>query len=89
MKYYIGKYENGYCGCDEIVLMLAETEEQADRYMEDGLADYGCSYEGICGDEEIEDEDEYWENVTYYLREATPEEVENEDADAWVDVRNY
>ena len=92
MRYFIGEYSNGYCGCDEVVFMLAETEEQADAYMEEGLADYGYEYEGCCREEEIDDDetnDLYWENVTYSLREATPEEVEDEDADVWIDIRNY
>ena len=89
MKYFIGEYSNGYCGCDEVVLMIAETEEQANRYMEDGLADYGYEYVNCTDFEEDETNDLYWENVIFDVREATPEEVKNEDADAWIDVRIY
>jgi len=88
MKYFIGEYSNGYCGCDEIVLMIADTEEQAEAYMEEGLADYGYEYVDGTDFEDDETGDLYWENVTFSVREATPEEIEREDADAWVDVRN-
>lgn len=77
MVYYIGTYTNGYPQCDEEVLFIAESEAQAIRFMESGLSNYGFEYEN-CVDDYYEDEEEsdYWDNVDYSLREATPEEVE-------------
>ena len=88
MTYFIGKYSNGYCGCDEIVFLIADSYDEADAFMEANLDNYGYEYE-YCADvdeDDEESEDNYWENVTYSLREATPEEVEKEDADEWIVV---
>lgn len=88
MKYFIGKYSNGYCGCSEEVYMLADSEDQADRFMAEGEIEYG--YEAAVNTDFEDDEDNaaYWENVTYGLREATQEEIDEIDADCWIDVRD-
>ena len=88
MKYFIGTYYNGYCGCDLDIYMIADTEEQACKYMEDGLDTYGYDYmvNSDCDDDEADDC--YWENVTFEVREATQEEIDEIDADGWIDIRN-
>lgn len=87
MKYFIGTYDNGYCGCDIDIYMIADTEGQACRFMADGLEAYGYEYKPITDWEDEEADDYYWENVTFEVREATQEEVDAEDADIWVDIR--
>lgn len=87
MAYYVGTYENGYCGCDVEVYIIADSELQAARYMEDGLDTYGYDYKPITDWEDEEADDAYWEGVTYEVREATQEEIDEEDADIWVDIR--
>ena len=88
MKYFIGIYSNGYCGYSEEVYMLADSEDQADRFMAEGEIEYG--YEAVVNTDYEDDEDNaaYWENVTYSLREATQEEIDGIDADYWCDVRD-
>lgn len=85
MAYFIGTFSNGYCGCDEIIPIIADTIEQAEKYMEDRIDIYGCDYEYMTEFEDEEDDEAYWEGVTYEVRKATQEEIEDEyDADGWV-----
>ena len=87
MAYFIGTFSNGYCGCEEIVPIIADTIEQAEKYMEDRIDIYGYEYEYVTEFEEEEDDEAYWEGVTYEVREATQEEIEDEyDADGWVKI---
>lgn len=87
MAYFIGTFSNGYCGCDEIIPIIADTIEQAEKYMEDRVDIYGYDYEYVTEFEEEEDDEAYWEGVTYEVREATQEEIEDEyDADGWVKI---
>lgn len=88
MKYFIGTYSNGYCGCDEEVYIIADSEDQADRFMAEGEINYGYEYAYTTDYEDDEDNAAYWENVTYDLREATQEEIDEVDADCWCDIRN-
>ena len=86
MAYFVGTFSNGYCGCDEVILMIADTIEKAEKYMEDRVYIYGSNYKYMTEFEDDEEDDEaYWEGVTYEVREATQEEIEYEyDADGWV-----
>lgn len=87
MAYFIGTFSNGYCGCEETIPIIADTIEQAEKYMEDRLDIYGYDYEYVTEFEEEEDDEAYWEDVTYEVREATQEEIEDEyDADGWVKI---
>lgn len=87
MAYFIGTFSNGYCSCEEIVPIIADTIEQAEKYMEDRVDIYGYDYEYVTEFEEEEDDEAYWEGVTYEVREATQEEIEDEyDADGWVKI---
>lgn len=87
MAYFIGTFSNGYCGCEEIVPIIADTIEQAEKYMEDRVDIYGYDYEYVTEFEEEEDDEAYWEGVTYEVREATQEEIEDEyDTDGWVKI---
>ena len=88
MKYFIGTYDNGYCGCDLDVYMIADTEGQACKYMADGLDTYGYDYMVNSDYDDDEADDCYWANVTFEVREATQEEIDEIDADGWIDLRN-
>ena len=87
MAYFIGTFSNGYCGCEEIIPIIADTIEQAEKYMEDRIDVYGYDYKYVTEFEDEEDDEAYWEGVTYEVREATQEEIEDEyDADGWVKI---
>lgn len=43
-KYAI-HYSNGYCGCNEVDVVLAESREDAQAYGNEALSDYSSSYE--------------------------------------------
>lgn len=88
MKYFIGTYSNGYCGCDEEVYLIADTEEQVAEYLDQYIDEYG--YDAVMGTDYEDDEDNaaYWAEVTYDIREATQEEISWIDADSWIDIRN-
>ena len=88
MKYFIGEYSNGCSSCKEVVHLIAESYEQADEFMAAGLVDYGCWYEG-CWDEDEAVDGEYWDNVKYSIREASEQEIADEDADIWISARGY
>jgi len=88
MKYFIGTYDNGYCGCDVEVYMIADTEEQACQWMSDGLDTYGYDYMVNADFDDDEVDDCYWANVNFEVREATQEEIDEQDADVWEDIRN-
>lgn len=88
MKYFIGTYSNGYCGCDEEIYIIADSEDQADRFMAEGEMNYGYEAAFATDYEESPEDASYWENVTYDLREATQEEIDEVDADCWCDIRN-
>ena len=88
MKYFIGTYSNGFCGCDLEVYIIADSEEQADIFMAENEANYGYEYAYTTDYEDDPEDASYWENVTYDLREATQEEIDEIDADGWVDIRN-
>ena len=87
MAYFIGTFSNGYCGCEEIIPIIADTIEQAEKYMEDRIDVYGYDYKYVTEFEDEEDDEAYWEGVTYEVREATQEEIEDEyDADGWAKI---
>ena len=88
MKYFIGTYSNGFYGCDLEVYIIADSEEQADIFMAENEANYGYEYVYTTDYEDDPEDASYWENVTYDLREATQEEIDEIDADGWVDIRN-
>ena len=88
MKYFIGTFSNGYCGCEMEVYIIADTEEQADRFMGENELNYAYDAVVITDYEDDPENDAYWEHVTYDLREATQEEIDEIDADCWYDIRN-
>ena len=88
MKYFIGTYSNGYRGCEVEVYIIADSEGQADRFMIKGETNYGYDAVVVTDYEESPEDASYWENVTYDLREATQEEIDEVDADCWEDIRN-
>ena len=88
MQYFIGTYSNGYCGCDEEEYIIADSIEQAEKFMAANLVDYGWDYYFYCEEYDEEDEDfeeTYWDNITFDVRKATAEEIE--DIDTWTDIR--
>lgn len=42
---YAIHYTNGYCGCEEVDVVLAETEKDAQDFGNEALSDYAASYE--------------------------------------------
>lgn len=47
MKYFLGTYSCGYGGCNEEHYIIADNEEQAALFMQEGIYDYAASYEWI------------------------------------------
>lgn len=90
MQCFIGTYSNGYCGCDEDVYIIADSIGQAEKFMAANLEDYGWDYYNYWEEAEDEEDDEdfetnYWDNVSFEVRKATAEEIE--DIDTWTDIR--
>lgn len=88
---YIATYDCGYCGCEEIVYLEAESEEQVEKYMKKGLSDYASNYEYLISDqiEDLDDDEDgevdfydtqeyedYYSGCTFYYSIATEEELE-------------
>lgn len=80
MKFYKMTYSNGYVGCDDEEYIRAEDREEAESIAEDGLHDYGESYEHCAegndfseGWEDEESEETYYENLSWSLEEVTKE----------------
>lgn len=83
-KYYLGHYTNSFCGCDITYGIIAETYEQAIKWMEDGLYDYGQDYEHLALDDLDEEEDDidsaiadYYENLSFYVEQVDETQYEN------------
>jgi hypothetical protein len=80
MKKYLVQYSNGYCGCDEAIVIEAESFEEAENVAQEGLYDYAESYEYVCHLDEFEDNeyDEerewYYDNCTFSVEEYESEE---------------
>lgn len=79
------EYDNGYCGCNESEVMKVDTLEEAEEYAQEGIYDYGQTYEhcaeGYDSDEgwlDEEEEEYYYENLSFTVTEITKEEFENE-----------
>lgn len=83
-NYYLGHYTNGFCGCDITYGIIAETYEQAVEWMEDGLDEYGQTYEHVALDNLDEEDDidsavaDYYENLSFYVEQVDETHYENE-----------
>lgn len=95
---YVGTYSCGYRGCDEILYLEAETDEQVNAYMRDGLADYIASYEYMISDdiEDLDDDEDgevdfydtaeyedFYANCSYDFHPATKDDIEDAAADGF------
>lgn len=75
-------FDNGYAGCETNEYLEVENEQEAEFYAEDFLTDYANSYSYVAtgwgNDFESEEEEErYFENCYYSIREIVKEEYEN------------
>lgn len=76
---FLGTYECGYAGCDEHHLIIADSLEDAEKFMTEGLYEYISQYEYIARrnyEEECDFEDD--DDIEY---EASDEE--------WYDSQDY
>lgn len=84
-RYIIVTRSNGYCGCDSTECYIfpeGTTNEEIDKYIEEGMYDYAESYEYVARgwDEDWEDEDEaeaYYNECCFDWHDATEEEKED------------
>lgn len=95
---FIGTYSCGYCGHDEIHAIIADSQSQAENFMQEGFYEYIMDneyvvereYEGPDGEwYESQEYNDFYENCFWDLHEATAEDIEDlglEDED-WEDVR--
>ena len=97
---FIGIYSCGYCCCDEIHAIIADSQLQAEIFMQEGFCEYVMGNEDIVrrDDNENLDDDEWYESQDYKdffedcfweLHEATEKDIEDlcigeED---WEDIR--
>ena len=91
MKYFYGKYTNGYMDCDEYWFFQISSEDKLDKIeyiMNLGLPEYISEYEYIAREEYCEyneDDEEFYESQEYenYLSGCYYEihEVTKEDAE--------
>lgn len=82
--YFKGTYSNGYCGCDITDYYKANSFEDVECYMEEGLGDYAKTYAHVhfgWDNDYTEDEyDEYFQDCGYDIMEITDmDELEGED----------
>lgn len=84
-RYIVATRNNNYCECDSeeyYIFPEGTPDSEIDEYIEEGMYDYAESYEYVArgwGEdwESEEDEEEYYNNCSFYWREATEEEKEN------------
>jgi hypothetical protein len=75
MRKYLVRYSNGYCGCDEAIVIEAESFEEAEKAAQDGLYDYSESYENVAhldafeGDEYDDEREWYYDNCTFVVED--------------------
>lgn len=97
---FIGTYSCGYCCCDEIHAIIADSQLQAEIFMQEGFCEYVMGNEDIVRWDDHEDlDDDVWydsqdykdffEDCFWELREATEKDIEDlcigeED---WEDIR--
>lgn len=81
MAYFKITYSNGYCGCDDDEFITADTLEEAEEVANEGVHDYGESYEHCAhgcsfaeGWENEDAENTYYENLAYEVVEMTRED---------------
>lgn len=85
-RYIIATRSNGYCGCDSTECYIfpeGTTNEEIDKYIDEGMYDYAEDYEYIARggwDEDWEDEDEaeaYYNECYFDWHDATEDEIED------------
>lgn len=95
---FIGIYSCGYCGHDEIHAIIADSQLQAENFMQEGFCEYIMNNEHIAEMDYEGSEDEWYESSEYTefcencfwdLREADKQDIEDlclveED---WEDIR--
>lgn len=95
---FIGTYSCGYCGHDDVLAIIADSQLQAETFMQEGLCEYVMSNEDIVRDDEEFDDDEWHESQDYEdfflgcyweLREATEKDIEDlcVGEEDWEDIR--
>lgn len=76
--YYVIEYTNDYAECDELRYVYG-TYDAAEAYADDTVEDYGAQYEYMIDSDDQDDIDYYYENCGATIREATAEEIAEED----------
>lgn len=95
---FIGTYSCGYCGHDEIHAIIADSQSQAENFMQEGFYEYIIDNEYIVEREyegpeetwyESQEYNDFYENCFWDLHEATEEEIEDLglEKEDWEDVR--
>lgn len=74
MHYYVVNMSNGLCGCDEDFIIKNESELTWDNFV-----DHYTYRDGVSGDMDDYDEDEYLENINDY---SSYEEISKEKFDS-------
>lgn len=79
--YFKIEYSNGYCTCDEEIFIKADSEEQAEEFAEEGLAEYGeqhtngvQGYDFFNGWDSEEEAANYEEGLSFCVTEIDREE---------------
>lgn len=92
-KRYMATYHTGYCGTEHRHYIIADSENQVEEYMEDGLLEYAENWTHVAfgwgnsyTDEDFED---YCQNCYYEIKELSDEDFEDVCEEYGVDESDF
>lgn len=77
-EYFAIDYRNEFAECDE-TRYVHGTREAAESYADDTVTEYGEQFEYLIQSDDPDDIDDYYANCVADVREATEEEIREED----------